>query len=169
MNASNEAKYLSPDEKQELLEAMDAHFKIFVRARSLTPYISKSYRDTLILDQYWEVTPIPAAPFYIKFGYSYPFFFFKEQFNSDEKYQQFQDIGHWINQSFLIELKCIVDTFITDWNSCPLKDDKYFELLRYCRHLFAHNSFQLGYKQRKGHEQDFKQAYILYKERPLNK
>jgi recombinational DNA repair protein (RecF pathway) len=37
MNASNETKYLSTEDKQELLEVMDAHFKTYLRARSLTP------------------------------------------------------------------------------------------------------------------------------------
>jgi hypothetical protein len=80
------------------------------------------------------------------------------------KYQQYQDIGHWINQSFFIELKCILDTFITDWNQCPLKDDKYFKLLELCRHLFAHSSYKLDYTPRKGHEHDYEQAYSLYNE-----
>ena len=164
MNASNETKYLSTEDKQELLEVMDAHFKTYLRARSLTPYIDKATINDLASCKARTCFGVPTAPLYQGFGYACHIIFEMGQFDTDEKYKQYQDIGHWINQSFFIELKCIIDTFITDWNQCPLKDEKHFELLRHCRHLFAHSSFQLGYKQRVGHEQDFEKAYSLYNE-----
>lgn len=162
MKNKHDKTSLSPDKKQELLGAMDIHFQIYLRARSLTPYIHKSGSAEFSSNQSGGCFLISTAPLYQNCGYSSHIIFDSSQFDTDEKYQQYQDIGHWINQSFIIELKCIVDTFITDWNQCPLKDDKYFELLRYCRHLFAHSSYQLGYKQREGHEQDYDQAYNLY-------
>lgn len=164
MNASNDKKHLSPEDKQELLVAMDIHFQTYLRARSLTPYIDPTIIDSLSSCQARTCFGIPTAPLYQGLGYSCHIIFETGQFDTDEKYKQYQDIGHWINQSFFIELKCIMDTSITDWNQCPLKDDKYFELLRYCRHLFAHSSYQLGYKQRVGHEQDYDRAYSLYNE-----
>lgn len=164
MNASNETKYLSTEDKQELLEVMDAHFQTYLRARSLTPYIDSAIIDSLSSCKARNCFCVPTAPLYHGLGYSCHIIFEMGQFDTDEKYKQYQDIGHWINQCFFIELKCIMDTFITDWNKCPLKEDKYFQLLRYCRHLFAHSSYQLGYKQREGHEQDYDQAYSLYNE-----
>ena len=47
MKASHEMKYLSPKDKQELLEVMDAHFQTYLRARSLTPYIYSAIIDSL--------------------------------------------------------------------------------------------------------------------------
>ncbi len=164
MNASNETKYLSPDKKQELLEAMDIHFQTYLRARSLTPYIDKAIIDDLASCKARTCFGVPTAPLYQGLGYACHIVFELGQFDTDEKYKQYQDIGHWINQSFLIELKCILDTFITDWNKCAWKDKKHFKLLHQCRDLFAHCSFQLGYKQRKGKEKKFKEAYDLYYE-----
>lgn len=164
MNASNETKYLSPDKIQELLEAMDIHFQTYLRARSLTPYIHKSEAVEFSSNQSGGCFLISTAPLYQNCGYSSHIIFDSSQFDTDEKYQQYQDIGHWINQSFLIELKCILDTFITDWNHCPLKDDEYFKLLELCRHLFAHSSYKLDYRPRKGHEHDYEHAYNLYEQ-----
>jgi len=164
MNASNETKYLSTEDKQELLEVMDAHFQTYLWARSLTPYIDSAIIDSLSSCKARNCFCVPTAPLYQGLGYSCHIIFEMGQFDTDEKYKQYQDIGHWINQSFFIELKCIMDTFITNWNQCPLKDEKHFELLSHCRHLFAHSSYRLGYKQRVGHGQDYDQAYSLYNE-----
>ena len=164
MKTGHETVYLSTEEKQDLLGTLDSHFQTYLRARSLTPYIDPTIINSLSSCQAGICFGIPTAPLYQGLGYSCHIIFEMGQFDTDEKYKQYQDIGHWINQSFFIELKCILDTFITDWNQCPLKDDKYFELLRYCRHLFAHSSYQLGYKPRVGHEQDYDQAYSLYNE-----
>jgi hypothetical protein len=164
MKQFDEIIRLSPEEKQELLEVMDAHFQTYLRARSLTPYIDSAIIDSLSSCKARNCFCVPTAPLYQGLGYSCHIIFEMGQFDTDEKYKQYQDIGHWINQSFFIELKCIMDTFITDWNQCPLKDEKHFELLRHCRHLFAHSSYRLGYKQRVGHRQDYDQAYSLYNE-----
>lgn len=164
MNASNETKYLSTEDKQELLEVMDAHFQTYLRARSLSPYIDSAIIDSLSSCKARNCFCVPTAPLYQGLGYSCHIIFEMGQFDTDEKYKQYQDIGHWINQSFLIELKCILDTFITDWNHCPLKDDEYFKLLELCRHLFAHSSYKLDYRPRKGHEYDYEHAYNLYKQ-----
>lgn len=164
MKTGNKTMHLSPEEKRELLETMDTHFQTYLRARSLTPYLDQAIIDSLSSSKARNCFCIPTAPLYQGLGYTCHLAFEVGQFDTDEKYKQYQDIGHWINQSFFVELKCILDTFITDWNQCPLKDDKYFELLRYCRLLFAHSSYQLGYKQREGHEQDYNQAYSLYNE-----
>ena len=162
MNASNETKYLSPYKKQELLEAMDIHFQTYLRARSLTPYIDPTIINSLSSCQAGICFGIPTAPLYQGMGYSCHIIFEIGQFDTEDKYKLYQDIGHWINQSFFIELKCIIDTFITDWNQCPLKDDEYFRLLEKCRHLFAHSSYKLDYRPRKGHEHDYEQAIALY-------
>lgn len=164
MKTSNEVKFLSPEEKQELLEAMDIHFQTHLRARSLTPYIDKAIIDDLASCKARTCFGVPTAPLYQGLGYACYIVFELSQFDTDEKYKQYQDIGHWINQSFFIQLKCILDTFITDWNQCTLKDEKHFELLRKCRHLFAHNSYKLDYKPREGHEENFQQASGLYNE-----
>ncbi len=164
MNASNETKYLSTEDKQELLEVMDAHFQTYLRARSLSPYIDSAIIDSLSSCKARNCFCVPTAPLYQGLGYSCHIIFEMGQFDTDEKYKQYQDIGHWINQSFLIELKCILDTFITDWNHCPLKDDEYFKLLELCRHLFAHSSYKLDYTPRKGHKHDYEQSYSLYNE-----
>lgn len=164
MKTSNEVKFLSPEEKQELLEAMDIHFQTHLRARSLTPYIHKSEAVEFSTNQSGVCFLISTAPLYQDYGYSSQMIFETSQFDTDEKYKQYQDIGHWINQSFFIELKCIPDTFITDWNHCPLKDDEYFKLLELCRHLFANSSYKLDYTPRKGHKHDYEQSYSLYNE-----
>lgn len=39
MAISNEENRLSAEDKKELLDVMDKHFRIFMRARSFTPYI----------------------------------------------------------------------------------------------------------------------------------
>ena len=163
MNASKETEHLSPDDKQELLRAMDSHLQIFLRARSLTPYIDSAIIDSLSSCQARNCFCVPTAPLYQSLGYACYIVFELGQFDTDEKYNQYQDIGHWINQSFFIELKCILDTFI-NWKDSPLVDEKHFELLRKCRHLFAHNSYKLDYKPREGHEEDYEQAIALYNE-----
>lgn len=162
MNASKETKYLSPGEKQELLEAIDAHFKTYLRARSLTPYIDPAIIDSLSSFKASSCFCVPTAPLYKGLGYACHIVFEVGQFDTEEKYNLYQDIGHWINQSFIIELKCIMDSFITNWNGCPLRDEAYFRLLEKCRHLFAHSSYKLNYKTRIGHEQDYEQAIALY-------
>jgi len=154
---------VSPVEKKELLEAMDTHFQTYLRARSLTPYINKAIIDDLASCKARNCFCVPTAPLYQGLSYTCHIVFELGQFNTDEKYKQYQDIGHWINQSFFIELKSILDTFI-DWKDSPLKDEKHFELLRKCRHLFAHNSYRLDYKPREGHQEDYQQALGLYNE-----
>jgi len=154
---------LSPEEKQELLDSMDAHFQTYLRARSLTPYIDQEIIDSLSSSKARNCFCVPTAPLYQGLGYACHIVFEVSQFDTGEKYKQYQDIGHWINQSFLIELKCILDTYITDWNQSPLGDNDYFELLRLCRNLFAHSSYQLGYKQRENYKQDYEKAFSLYK------
>jgi hypothetical protein len=163
MNASNETKYLSTEDKQELLEVMDAHFKTYLRARSLTPYIDKATINDLASCKARNCFCVPTAPLYQSLGYACYIVFELGQFDTDEKYKQYQDIGHWINQSFFIDLKCILDTFI-NWKDSPLVNEKHFELRRKCRHLFAHNSYKLDYKPREGHEEDYEQAIALYNE-----
>jgi len=157
-------KYLSPEVKQELLEVMDAHFQTYLRARSLTPYIDSAIINSLSSCKARNCFCVPTAPLYQGLGYACHIVFEIGQFNTDEKYKQYQDIGHWINQSFFIELRCIVKSYIHDWDACPLKDNKHFELLRKCRHLFAHSSFKLDYKPGKGHEHDYENAFALYKD-----
>ncbi len=155
---------LPPEEKQELLDAMHAHFHTYLRARSLTPYIPKPGAEELGSSRSEKLFLVSTAPLYQNYGYSCHMLFDVSQFDTDEKYQQYQEIGHWINQSFLIELKSLLDSYIAKWKSCPLIDDEYYKLLRKFRNLFAHSSFQLGYKQRKGHKQDYDKALRLYKE-----
>jgi len=164
MKEFDEMIRLSPEDKQELLEAMDAQYSTYLRARSLTPYIHISITDHVSSNQPGGFFLISSSPLYQDFGYSSHIIFKTSQFDTEEKYRQYQDIGHWINQSFLIELKCMLDSFITDWNHCPLKDDEYFKLLELCRHLFAHSSCKLDYTPRKGHKHDYEQSYSLYNE-----
>ncbi|OQB06629.1 MAG: hypothetical protein BWY18_00724 [Candidatus Cloacimonetes bacterium ADurb.Bin211] len=163
MKISLKKMYLSPEEKHELLEVMEKHFQTFLRARSLTPYIDPATIDILSSCKVGNCFCVSTAPIYQIYGYNCHIIFELGQFDTDEKYKQYQDIGHWINQSFLIELKCILDTYITDWNQSPLGDNDYFELLRLCRNLFAHSSYQLGYKQRENYKQDYEKAFSLYK------
>ena len=164
INAAKFVKSTTGSAKNIRLFGQDAHFKTYLRARSLTPYIDKAIIDDLASCKARTCFGVPTAPLYQGLGYTCHIVFELSQFDTDEKYKQYQDIGHWINQSFFIELKCILDTFITDWNQCPLKDEKHFELLRKCRHLFAHSSYKLDYTPRKGHEHDYEQAYSLYNE-----
>ena len=163
MDISNEENRLSAEDKKELLDVMDKHFQIFMRARSFTPYIDPESIINLLSFKLGNCLCVSTPPIYQEYGYTCHIIFELDQFDTGEKYKQYQDIGHWINQSFFIELKNILDTYISDWNQCPLKDDKYFELLRLCRNLFAHSSYQLGYKQRAGYDQDYDQALRLYK------
>lgn len=143
---------------------MDAHFQTYLRARSLTPYIDQATIKSLTSSKARNCFCVPTAPLYQGLGYACYIVFEVGQFDTDEKYKQYQDIGHWINQSSFTELKCILDTFITNWNRCPLRDEAYYTLLEKCRHLFAHSSFKLNYKPRIGHEQDYKHAIALYKQ-----
>ena len=162
MKTNNETKLLSPEEKQELLEAMNAHFQTYLRARSLTPYIPKSEMGEPGSHQLDECFLVTTSPLYHRYGYHCHFIFDAGQFDTKEKYMQYQDICHWINQSFLVELKCILDSYIRDWNNSPLAEEKHFKLLQKCRDLFAHSSYKLSYKPRKGHEHDYEHAYDLY-------
>lgn len=164
-DSGDEMRHLSPEDKQELLDAIEAHFQTYLRARSLTPSLQKSIVDEIPSNQPRGFFLISTSPLYHDYGYSCHIIHETGQFDTEEKYRQYQDIGHWINQSFFIELKCILDTFITDWSKCPLKDDKYFRLLEKCRHLFAHSSYQLDYKS--DNDKRVKQnmeAISLYKE-----
>lgn len=162
MKEFDEMIRLSPEDKQELLEAMDAQYSTYLRARSLTPYIDSAIIDSLSSCQARNCFCVPTAPLYQGLGYACHIVFEVGQFDTEEKYNQYQDIGHWINQSFFIELKCIIDTFITDWNKSPLNDDKHFGLLRYSRHLFVHSYYKLNYKTRVGHQHAYDKAIALY-------
>lgn len=150
-------------DKKKLLEAMDNHFRTYLRARSLTPYIDPTIIDSLSSGKARNCFCVTTAPLYQGLGYACHIVFEVGQFNTDEKYKQYQDVGHWINQSFMIELKCILDTYI-DWNQCPLKEDNHFKLLELCRNLFAHTSYQLDYKAKDQKNQERNQeAIAVYK------
>lgn len=118
MNAYNETKYISPNEKKELLEVMDNHYQTYLRARSLTPFLDKTMIDRLLSCKTRTCFDIPTSTLYQSLGYDCRIVLNSSQFDTKEKCQQYQDIGHWINQSFFIELKCILDTFI-NWKDNP--------------------------------------------------
>lgn len=162
MTSSNEKKFLSPKDKEKLLETMEDHFQTFLRARSLTPYLHKPEAVELASNQPGDSFLISTAPLYQNFGYSCQITFETTQFDTEEKYKQYQDIGIWINQSFFIELKCIIDSFVVNWSSCPLRDKEYYLLLEKCRHLFAHSSYKLKYRPARGHKHDYEHALELY-------
>ncbi|KAF5030488.1 hypothetical protein DSECCO2_637630 [anaerobic digester metagenome] len=92
MKTSNEVKFLSPEEKQELLEAMDIHFQTHLRARSLTPYIHISITDHVSSNQPGGFFLISSSPLYQDYGYSSHIIFKTSQFDTEEKYRQYQDI-----------------------------------------------------------------------------
>lgn len=156
--------------KHELLNTMDAHFQTYLRARSLCPYIPESIIPASRSDQSDLVFIVPTAPLYQNKGYKCCIVFVTDQFNTPEKYQQYQDIGHWINQSFFIELECIMKTFITNWKDFINGIDnvhirKCFQLLSQCRNLFAHSSYKLDYlTEDKKRKEKNKIAISLYKE-----
>jgi hypothetical protein len=161
MNTSHETIHLSPDDKEKLLEAMESLYQTYLRARSLTPYISESVAREQFSKPPGECFSVSTALLYQSCDYNCVIIFEAEQFDTEEKYKQYQDIGHWINQSFFIELKCIIDAY-TSLKDTALADEEHFKLLQQCRHLFAHSSYKLDYKPRKGHEKDYGQAQALY-------
>jgi len=170
MKPDNKTVRLSPEVKQELLAAMDAHFHTYLRARSLTPYIPKPVLPESGSQPSEECFLVTTSPLYQNYGYSCHIIYDSSQFDTDEKYEQYQDIGHWINQSFFIELRCILTTLIGDWKSVIGKidnkdDKKYFDLLDQSRHLFAHSSYRLSYKANDSkRKKQNKKAIDLYNE-----
>lgn len=112
-------------------------FHTYLRARSITPYISD--RD---FGQYGskdsDTIVITTAPLYQSYGFTGKLIIGKSDFETPEKQKQYLEVGHWINQCFIISLQSLVDEFIKRDKDKPYVNE-HFELLRLCRNLFAHN------------------------------
>jgi hypothetical protein len=156
-------KTLSEKQKKKLLNEMNYHFNIYLRLRSITPFINKDDLASLLSENSQGPILIKTAPIYIEYGYDSYIYFDRKQFDSDEKYEQYQDIGSWINRSFLVELKSIIDSYIPKWNECTLKDNDYFILLRECRNLFLHRNCKFNSRKQQTHKLNNEKALILYK------
>ncbi len=118
---------------EEIIKEMDAQFKKFVNCRAHFPYLNES-----VLGKKQLVT----APYYMKKGFE--IFFHFNQAITEEHIIKSNEIGHWINQNFIIRLyalleyhqivskKISIDQTIKGWEE--------LDLLRRLRQFFSHTS-----------------------------
>lgn len=149
--------------KEEILSEMERLYRLYKRARSLTTSLELKPKEKDLRGEYDAVLYFATASFYEQDGYNgivvIPI--------AKEKQRDFQsdwsDMGHWINESFLIRLWALFEqdkiiitkksnkerTFII--NECELmdKDKKYIALLWNLRCVFAHSDYHLNIKKYK--------------------
>lgn len=112
---------------------MDVLLQNFVNCRAHFP----SVPDTMIGEN-----AAKTAPFYVKQGFEI-YFSFGEPLTK-EIINTINDIGHWINQNFVVRLYALLNShcLVSDKNSIDFNIDGSFDvdLIRRLRHYFAHSS-----------------------------
>ena len=117
----------------DLLEALDILWKDFNNCRAHFPYIQE---DAV------GATSAQTAPYYVAQGFNISFVF--SEGLSKEGILKINQIGHWINQNFVIRLCALLESYHVLSNSIKIDFDidgaEQINIVRRLRNYFAHSS-----------------------------
>ena len=156
-------------ETYELLQEMERLFLVFIRARSLTTYVSEDIIDYVQGKNNTHII-LDYDTLYNVYGYTTCLFIEPKNFSTHEKYNEYKSMGSWINASFFISLHVLIETYLGDGSKGEnkllnkIKSNVYFKILHYLRNEVAHNPYnniQIT-KINKGNYQDFEQLIKTY-------
>ena len=123
-----------------LLNAIDLLWKAFNHCKANFPAVSDDAKGAQILG-----TP----GFYLNQGYDNIIHQYPKPL-TDEKIQNINHSGHWLNQNALIRLYAVLDSHgaMQEIDS-DIEESKYIELIRHLRNSFAHGSGKYNKSKRK--------------------
>ena len=133
-------------ETYELLQEMERLFMVFIRARSLTTYVSEDIIDYVQGKNNTHII-LDYDTLYNVYGYTTCLFIEPKNFSTHEKYNEYKSMGSWINASFFIHLNVLIDKYINELSkenkksSNKITDNDYYKILRLLRNKVAHNPF----------------------------
>lgn len=117
----------------ELLEALDTLWNSFNNCRAHFPYIPE---DAV------GIKSANTAPYYVAQGFNISFVF--SEGLSKEGIVKINQIGHWINQNFIIRLCALLESYQILSNSIKidfnLDGAKHINIVRRLRNYFAYSS-----------------------------
>lgn len=118
-----------------LLGACDALWRDFNNCKAHFPFVPLDAKGA---------KKVRTAPFYIAQGFDIEFYFSKGI--SEEGITRINQIGHWLNQNFIIRLCAILESFEvvskTETNKIDFKFEgaEHVNIVRRLRNCFAHSS-----------------------------
>ena len=133
-------------ETYELLQEMERLFLVFIRARSLTTYVSEDIIDYVQGKNNTHII-LDYDTLYNVYGYTTCLFIESKNFSTPEKYNEYKSMGSWINASFFIHLNVLIEKYIKELpienkkSSDKITDNDYYKILRLLRNKVAHNPF----------------------------
>ena len=133
-------------ETYELLQEMEKLFKVFIRARSLTTYVSEDIIDYVQGKNNTHII-LDYDTLYNEYGYTTCLFIEPENFSTPEKYNEYKSMGSWINASFFIHLNVLIEKYINELSkenkksSDKIKQNDFYKILHLLRNKVAHNPF----------------------------
>lgn len=128
-------------ETYELLQEMERLFLVFIRARSLTTYVSEDIIDYVQGKNCTHII-LDYDTLYNVYGYTTCLFIEPKNFSTHEKYNEYKSMGSWINASFFIYLHVLIENYIReDSKRADIRKNDYYKILRLLRNKVAHNPF----------------------------
>ena len=121
--------------KDEVLKQIDFQIYMLVSTRAVFPYVPKEFVGE---------KSYSTAPFYKQYGHSIDFIFSEPL--TDNQIDNFDAIGRWINQNFLIRLCAILEyhEIIPKLEkgriNTKLEGHNHVDILRRLRNILAHTS-----------------------------
>jgi hypothetical protein len=117
----------------EIIKEVNAQLKNLLTARAVFPHT----REDLI-----GTTRSVTAPFYQKRGFSIAFEFAEPL--TKQRIDELNQVGHWINQNYIVRLYALLESFQVVSNSISinttLSGHEDVDILRRLRREFAHSS-----------------------------
>lgn len=129
-------------ETYELLQEMERLFMVFIRARSLTTYVSEDIIDYVQGKNCTHII-LDYDTLYNVYGYTTCLFIEPKNFSTHEKYNEYKSMGSWINASFFIYLHVLIDNYKREDSKREeyIKKNDYCKILHFLRNKVAHNPF----------------------------
>lgn len=119
-----------PHDLETVLNDIDTLWEKFSQCRAHFPCVSK----TMVGQRC-----IPTAPFYVAQGFQITYVLNHEL--TPEMIDRLNEIGHWLNQNFVVRLYAILDHYdIVDSIEPNIDGWRYVSLLRWLRRYFSHQS-----------------------------
>ncbi|MBW2569927.1 MAG: hypothetical protein JRE47_11330 [Deltaproteobacteria bacterium] len=120
-------------ELNTVLSEMDILWKNFVNCRAYFPCVPENMVGQITVD---------TAPYYIKQGLKITFGF--NEGLSKETIQKINEIGHWVNQNFVVRLCALLESHHVISNQIAIDQNiqgwEELDLVRRLRNYFAHSS-----------------------------
>ena len=117
----------------KLKEACETLWRDFNNCKAHFPYVPLEAKG---------LKRVRTAPFYIAQGFNVEFMF--SEGISEEGIKRINQIGHWLNQNFVIRLCAILESFKVFSNSISIDfsihGSYHINIVRRLRHCFAHSS-----------------------------